>query len=511
MFGNLADRRLATFSIQVERHAAAERQRWYDTVSNRRIALMQADAGLYWNDDALLRRALGTVRAEVGEQAERKGWDSALTDAALRQQSSRMLVSAIGAAVERDPERAQSLRTRYASVLEDHDRDALDALLTEAQTRERAAAASAEILNATPPVSEQSTPSWRLRQAETIADPAVRAATIHHLLSAAAAAESRARALAEQVLERVLKGGLTDSSQIPVREWMALDGGRRQAIETRLDHNAAETEPAPNPDLVDKLATEMTQASSEFARRDLVYHVAHLQAPQWQRFRDWQARLRRNDLSTDDEVYAIKRGLQLATKILPADAPDDIATIYRAELVEEIDTWRRINDRSPNDADIVDMLKRRIQPAAFVPSALQPSPYYRIVEPNISPPWPWALEYLFARTYGHHIIPQKIYKSLGVPDETLKVFREASTGPLIKGDHENDTAHRRYSDVVQKVINKWLRRNGIDPKQMTPAQARALVGHVLEHRHPTIRRYHEKLAASRALRASRGVLGLERQ
>jgi len=162
MFTDLADRRLATFTTQVERHAADERQRWYDAASERRIALMQADAGLYWNDDALLRRALGTVRAEVGEQAERKGWDSALTEAALRQQTSRTLVAAIGAAVERYPERAQSLRTRYASVLEDHDRDALDALLSEAQARERAAAASTKILNATPPDGELSTPHWRL-------------------------------------------------------------------------------------------------------------------------------------------------------------------------------------------------------------------------------------------------------------------------------------------------------------------------------------------------------------
>ncbi|MBV9834810.1 MAG: hypothetical protein JO055_10405, partial [Alphaproteobacteria bacterium] len=48
MFGDLADQRLATFATQVERHAAAERQRWYDTASDGRIALMQADAGLHW-------------------------------------------------------------------------------------------------------------------------------------------------------------------------------------------------------------------------------------------------------------------------------------------------------------------------------------------------------------------------------------------------------------------------------------------------------------------------------
>jgi hypothetical protein len=253
------------------------------------------------------------------------------------------------------------------------------------------------------------------------------------------------------------------------------------------------------------LATQMTQAPYDFARRDLMPAIARLPLPQWQRFRDWQAGFRHNDSTTEDERYAIKRGLQLATKMLPASTPDEIAANYRAELVEEIDTWRKINGERPDDSDIAGMLKRRIQ------STLQPGPYYQIVEPNISPPWPWALEYLFAKGFGHHIIPQQIYKSLGVPDETLKVFRQASTGPVIKGDHEFDAAHRRYSDAVRDVVNRWLERNGIDPKKMTPAQARELVGHVLKDKHPAIRQYHEKLAASRALRASRGVLGLERQ
>jgi len=360
MFGDLADQRLATFATQVERHAAAERQRWYDTASDGRIALMQADAGLHWNDDALLRRALGTVRAEVGGRAVGKGWDSALTEAVLRQQTSRTLVAAIGAAVERDPERAQSLRTRYASVLEDNDRAALDALLTEAQTREHAAAASAKILNATPPDGAPPTPHWRLQQAEAIAEPTVRAATIRRLQSVAAADEARARALGEQVLAHVLKNALTDPSQIPVREWVALDADRRQAIEARLHHNAAGTDPASNPALLDALATEMTQAPYDFARRDLVPAIARLPLPQWQRFHDWQTGLRRNDPTTEDQLYAIKRGLRLATKMLPANLPDDTAMNTRAELVEEIDTWRRVNGKSPDDADIAAMLDRQI-------------------------------------------------------------------------------------------------------------------------------------------------------
>ncbi|MBX3503355.1 MAG: hypothetical protein KF889_28255 [Alphaproteobacteria bacterium] len=75
---------------------------------------------------------------------------------------------------------------------------------------------------------------------------------------------------------RVLKDRLTDPAQIPIRDWVALDADHRQAIETRLDHNARGTEPAPNPALVDELATEKTEAPHAFVRRDLVPAVAQL-------------------------------------------------------------------------------------------------------------------------------------------------------------------------------------------------------------------------------------------
>jgi hypothetical protein len=360
MLQSLNERRLADFTTQVKRHTATERQRWYDEAGERRIAQMQTDARLHWSDDALLRRSLGTTRVEVREQATRKGWDATLTEAALRQHTSRILVAAIEGAIERDPDRAQAVRTRYDQHIEAADRAALDALLTEAQTRRRADAASAEILNATPPDDEQPTSQWRLRQAEAITEPAVRAATIRRVLNAAAETQARIRALAEQVLARVLKDSLADPSQIPVREWVTLDAEHRQAIETRLDHNAAGTEPVKNPALVDELATEMTQTPHEFARRDLVPEVAHLPLSQWQRFHAWQAGIWRSDPASEDEVYAIKRGLQLAKKMLPADTPDDEATNVRAALVEDIATRRRVTGKSPSDADIADMLARHV-------------------------------------------------------------------------------------------------------------------------------------------------------
>jgi hypothetical protein len=374
MLRGLNERRLVDFTAQIERHTEAERRRWYDEAGERRIAQMRTDAALHWSDDALLRRALGTTRFEVREKAKRKGWDTAPTEAALRQHTNRVLVTAIEAAVERDPDRARSLRTRYDQHIDAADRVALDALLAEAQTRRRAEAASAEILNATPPDGEPSTPQWRLCQAEAIAEPAVRAATIRRLTSLATAEEARARALADRVLARVLKDDLTEPSQIPVREWVALDAEHRQAIETRLDHNAAGTEPAPNPALVDELATQMTDAPSVFTRRDLLPSVGKLPLSQWQWFRNLQAGIRRNDAAVEEKLDATKRGLQLARKMLPATTPEDSATNYRADLVDEIDTWRRINGKSPDDADIAGMLRRRFPAEPGIVRTLEDDP-----------------------------------------------------------------------------------------------------------------------------------------
>jgi hypothetical protein len=671
MFGELADRRLATFNTQVERHAAAERQRWYDTASEHRIALMQSDAALHWNDDALLRRSLGTARAEVRDQAERKGWDSAQAEAALHHQTSRTLTSAIGAAVDRDPKRARELRTRYAASLEEHHRIALDALLSEAQIRERAQAASTEILNAAPRDGAQPTPHWRLQQAEAITDPSVRAATIRRLDSAAAADEARARALGEQVLARVLKDGLTDPSQIPVREWVTLDAERRQAIVARLDHNAAGTEPAPNPALVDELATQMAQAPYDFARRDLVPQVAHLPLPQWQRFRDWQAGLRHNDPTTVGVVYAIKRGFQIAQQTSPeadpargSDTPTRSAADaqFRAALVEEINAVRNLNGNPPDDAALRDIVWRslpvvpvhntvmphldpetirgiakRMGPVLDAPSLFTPwlfvdgflqqlqrvrrqsppapnigtppldqetarrgarlpgqvldeltlfmmwlfisgilqqsqlarplSPPAQIspsdesddddddssepssdpakppsTKPSSTPPPPpptvppppastpgqqsqpglpetppstsgtpsapttspapgtipggtiggassRGTNFRPFRPGGHHVIPKEVYRSLGLSDKALRVFERATTGPLKPGAHMNNRPHRVYSNVVAKIIDKWLKRKGITASNMSEAEANELLDYIMHHDHPVIREY----------------------
>ncbi|CAM9931162.1 unnamed protein product, partial [Phaeothamnion confervicola] len=209
-------------------------------------------------------------------------------------------------------------------------------------------------------------------RAEAIPEPSTRARTAARLRSAnaadEAAAESRERELGEQVLSQVTKNKLTDPSQIPVGDWIALDTERRQSIGALLGHNLRGDEPKSDPTLFNQLTTEITRAPRAFAQRDLVPFVGRLPTAQWQRLRDWQAGLRRNDPTTEDELYAIKRGLQIAGKTLPdsdSGMAEDNKAARRADLVEEIDTWRRINGKSPDDIAIRAMLDRQLAPVSL--------------------------------------------------------------------------------------------------------------------------------------------------
>ncbi len=376
MFAEISPRRQADFAQRVERHREAERLRWHDEAGDERIALAQADAGLHWSDDARVSQAIGTARVEVRDKAERHGWDAARTQTALAHETSRAARAAIEAAVERDPGRAQVLFLRYEPHLEERDRAGLEGLLDEARLRRAADEASESIRKGLPPDAKADAPrppinprtgspplDWQIGRAEAIAEPATRARTVARLRSADAAdeavAEAGARERGERVLSRVMKDKLTDPSTIPLRDWAELDPERRRVIEALLEHNLRGDEPAPDPTLFDALVSQMTQDPRAFAQRDLMPLAAQLPRAQWQRLRDWQAGIQRDDPATEDQIYAIKRGLQIGARMLSDLDPADAAT-RRMALIEEIDTWRRIKGESPDDADIAGMLARHV-------------------------------------------------------------------------------------------------------------------------------------------------------
>jgi len=119
---------------------------------------------------------------------------------------------------------------------------------------------------------------------------------------------------------------------------------------------------------------------------------------------------------------------------------------------------------------------------------------------------------------GHHYVPRAVYKRLNLPEPARKVFERATTGPLVKGGQQDDGPHRRYSEAVAKVIDKWLERKGIDPKKMTESEAQQLLEYVKCPRYPVIGGYlrkiddgHNEYCWQRRLEARRFRRGLDPQ
>ncbi len=95
---------------------------------------------------------------------------------------------------------------------------------------------------------------------------------------------------------------------------------------------------------------------------------------------------------------------------------------------------------------------------------------------------------------GHHHIPRAVYGKLPLSPETKKVFEGATTGPLpFYGWHEYDALHRAYNDAVEELINRFVQEQNIKPEQMTPDQARSVLGAVAESEEPRMRAYREMI------------------
>lgn len=126
------------------------------------------------------------------------------------------------------------------------------------------------------------------------------------------------------------------------------------------------------------------------------------------------------------------------------------------------------------------------------------------------------------KTRGHHLVPQAHYKDLPLLRETRKVFDEATTGPirlkttsedgLLRGHYWDgpNGAHGQYSEAVGRLLRNYLSENGIEPRQMTPDQARAFLDIVRGSSDPRIRDYLNSIKLlQRLFRLRSGGRGIE--
>jgi len=99
------------------------------------------------------------------------------------------------------------------------------------------------------------------------------------------------------------------------------------------------------------------------------------------------------------------------------------------------------------------------------------------------------------QSVGHHINPTSIWGNGKVSAEAANIFNRFTTGGPIPGDvHKGyPKAHREYSAAVKELWESYLREKGIDPKKMTPAEAREFLDKILRSKDPRIKSYLDKI------------------
>jgi hypothetical protein len=98
------------------------------------------------------------------------------------------------------------------------------------------------------------------------------------------------------------------------------------------------------------------------------------------------------------------------------------------------------------------------------------------------------------RARGHHYNPQAIFNKYPLPEETRKVFDNATTGPLRdRTSNLNDRMHRLYNQAVDEHFRSFIQRNKIDVGRMTPLQAHQFLNELLDSTDPRIRTFNMRL------------------
>ena len=102
---------------------------------------------------------------------------------------------------------------------------------------------------------------------------------------------------------------------------------------------------------------------------------------------------------------------------------------------------------------------------------------------------------------GHHWYARQFYRRYPFSQETRRVFRAGTSGPLtsqlwsrrrnewIKHGRGYDRAHREYDRAVDELVNGYMRDRKISPQQMTPAQAREVIELIQKSTDPRIQTF----------------------
>lgn len=99
---------------------------------------------------------------------------------------------------------------------------------------------------------------------------------------------------------------------------------------------------------------------------------------------------------------------------------------------------------------------------------------------------------------GHHELPKSVFKAWDLPEETARVLDRATTGQLPVGrteiegklrGHLWDDEHRKYSEAVRELTERFMKERDIIPSRMTPEQAKDLLREIRDSENSSIRDY----------------------
>jgi hypothetical protein len=114
---------------------------------------------------------------------------------------------------------------------------------------------------------------------------------------------------------------------------------------------------------------------------------------------------------------------------------------------------------------------------------------------------------------GHHYVSRSVFGNpkYSLSPEALAVFETEKTGSLnVPESNRYDQMHRDYNRAVEESLDRFLKTNNIDPKQMTTEQAKAFAGQVKGSDDPRIRRFNMRIWMRESMYwLRRGVRGRE--
>ena len=329
-----------------------------DRIVAERLADLQQDAALSWQDPAHLRALGRTAVGELRYQGERKGWDAGRTDTAVRTGLSDLYAGAVEAAIGQDPERAAKLYDHARDVIQPERRAVVERRIEQAREERRVTEIVGGLAD-TPddPTRRPDLDDYQARAAEATppdASPEVRA----KVSRMARIEQARADRAWQAARGRAATGALDWLGENPAAPLMAMPADLHDGLSPEqmqaLDRTATNGgRVVTDRDLYDRLDDQAVHRSESFVGRDLTQYRLSLGDSDYSRLTKLQKTLAEGKSDPAFERHRLGRlfldeGLRAAN----ADPDGEEAWTARQQLDTLLGAFEPVEGRPPTMADI---------------------------------------------------------------------------------------------------------------------------------------------------------------